>query len=1058
MPTSRFRERLLASTIVAGAAFATPALAQEAQPSTTSPTLCQPGSPADQCAQNSNSPEAQVEPGQSTNPTINTPGTLDSAATTPTTDNGGDIVVTGSRITNPNLTSVTPVTVVTSAEVRNQGNARVEDLINSLPQVFANEGSTDANGASGIATVDLRDLGPSRTLVLINGRRLGAGDPTNIASDLNFIPGSLIKRVDVLTGGASATYGSDALAGVVNFILNTNFEGLQIDAQTSVYNHRNDYRDSNYLGALDARGYNPARGLTTGGAIQNINVTFGAASGDGRGHVVGYAGWRKVNAVTQGDRDFSYCGYSAGTSSGSPYYTCGGSSTSAVGRFRRTQNVGLGTTPVFSPVGTSFTANPAVRTPTGGFGVYSSARDGFNFNPYNFFQRPDQRFTAGLFANYEVNDSFKPYMEFMFMDDRTKAQIAPSGAFYGTDFAVNCNNPFLTSAQAAQLCGANAGTSTIQSLYIGRRNVEGGGRVDDLRHTDYRAVLGARGDIVDGVTYDIYGQYWKALLTETYSNDFSRVRLNRALNVVNVNGVPTCASVVNGTDLNCVPYNIFTGTTTIQPTAGLGVTQAALDYLQVPGTQNGSNTQLVTSGAISADLGRYGMQLPWANSGLQFVVGAEYRKEKIELTRDVEFLTGDLAGQGTPFGVPNVRGQYDVKEIFTEVSLPLVTNRPGFETLGLVGGYRHSKYSIQGSTDTYKLQLEYAPIRQLRFRAGYNRAVRAPNTLELFSAPNVVLFAGQDPCAGAAPSATAAECALTGVTAADYGNIDANPANQYNQQTAGNINLRPEKGDTITVGAVINPLRGLTITADAFSIKVKQLISTYGAQFIINQCIDGDTTFCGLINRSPGGSLYTGTGFVANPTLNLGSQKTRGIDVSALYRVNTFGRQSVSFDLVGTYLDKLDITPLPGGDKLQCAGAFGFNYCGTPVPKWRSKLRVTYQFTPELGLTTAWRFFSGVTNDAIKIDGVSACPSDGSADPNGCINRAVRRIAPQSYFDLALVARVSDRYTFRIGAQNILDNTPPVLDANYSNNGSNTYAQVYDSLGRYLYAAVQLNF
>ncbi|WP_114227290.1 MULTISPECIES: TonB-dependent receptor plug domain-containing protein [Sphingomonas] len=1056
MPTLRFRDRLLATTIVAGTALiAAPAMAQTAPPPQDAQSTLPP--------QNSSStPAAQAEPGQSTNPTIATPGTAPSTAVAPATDNTGEVVVTGSRITNPNLTSVTPITVVTAAEVRNQGNARVEDLVNSLPQVFANEGSTDSNGASGIATVDLRDLGPSRTLVLINGRRLGAGDPTDIASDLNFIPGALIKRVDVLTGGASATYGSDALAGVVNFILNTNFEGVQLDAQTSVYNHTNDYREANYLGANNARGYRLPQGMSTNGAIQNVTLTLGAGTGDGRGHVVGYAGWRKVNAVTQGDRDFSYCGYSAGTSSGSPYYTCGGSSTSAFGRFRRTVQTGTNPAngqPIYSATGSSYTANPAApRGTPGGFGIYSGARDGFNFNPYNYFQRPDTRITAGVFANYDVSDAFKPYMEFMFMDDHTRAQIAPSGAFYGTDFAVNCNNPFLTSAQATQLCGANAGTATIQSVYIGRRNVEGGGRVDDLRHTDYRAVVGAKGEIAPGINYDVYGSFWKALLTETYFNDFSRIRLNRALNVVNVNGVATCQSVVDGTDPNCVPYNIFTGTTTVQATTAAGVTQAALNYLQTPGFQSGSNTEYVASGVISADLGRYGFQSPWASGGAQVVVGGEYRKEKIELNRDIEFLTGDLAGQGTPFGVPNVAGGYDVKEVFTEVSLPIVNNKPGFETLGLIGGYRYSKYSIQGSTHTYKAQIEYAPVKQLRFRAGYNRAVRAPNTLELFSAPTVGLFAGNDPCAGTSPSATAAQCALTGVTAAQYGNIDTNPANQYNQRTVGNINLKPEKSDTITAGVVVNPIRNLTLTADAFSIKVKGLISAPGPQFVINQCIAGNTSLCSFINRSSDGSLFTGPSFVANPTLNLGSEKTRGIDVTALYRVNTWGRQSISFDLVGTYLDRFDITPVPGGDKLSCAGAYGFNYCGTPLPKWRSKLRVTYQLTPELGITGAWRYFGKVTNDAIKIDGVSECPSSGAADPNGCINRAVAHIGSQSYFDLTLVARISDKYTFRIGAQNILDKAPPVLDSNYSNNGSNTYAQVYDSLGRYIYAAVQLNF
>lgn len=973
-------------------------------------------------------------------------------ASTAQPSTGSDIVVTGSRIQNPNQQSISPITVVTAAEVRNQGNVRVEDLLNSLPQVFANEGSTDANGASGIATVDLRDLGPSRTLVLINGRRLGAGDPTDAVADLNFIPGSLIKRIDVLTGGASATYGSDALAGVVNFVLNTDFSGVQLDAQTSVYQHDNKYGETNYNADLAARGFVPPRGLTTDGATKTINLTLGAGTDDGRGHVVAYAGYRRVNPVTQGDRDFSYCGYSAETSGGSQYHTCGGSSTSATGRFRRTTNIalGAGATPVYSPTGTSFTVNPAAP---GTFRTYSSPRDGFNFNPYNYFQRPDERYTFGAFAHYDISPAIKPYLEVMFMDDHTRAQIAPSGAFYGTDFFVNCNNPLLSGAQQTSLCGAAAGTATLQSLYIGRRNIEGGPRVDDLRHTDYRVVLGAKGDISDAISYDVYGQFYRAILVESYENDFSRVKINRALNVVTgPNGTPVCASAIPNAqgqviDPLCVPYNIFGNGT---------VSQAAVNYLQTAGLQQGQTSEYIVSGTVSVDFGKYGLQSPLADSGVQAAFGGEYRKEQTRLTRDQEFLTGDLAGQGTPFGLPNVSGEYNVKEAFTEVSVPLASNRPGVYALTLNGAYRYSDYSLTGSTNTYKFEGEYAPIKQLRLRGGYNRAVRSPNTLELFSTPSVVLFGGLDPCAGATPSATRAQCALTGVTAAQYGTIDPSPANQYNQQTAGNVNLRPEKADTVTAGIVVNPIPRMTLSADFYRIKVRDLISTFGAPYILKQCTSAGL-LCQYIQRAPGsGSLFTGTGFVANPTLNLGSETTKGIDVNALYTLPIHGGSTVSFDIVGTYLNEFTLVPVAGGTPVGCEGRFGFT-CGTPLPKWRSKARVSYAMENGLGFSAAWRFFSAVQNDGLfGPDAVPVCTGPTSA--NGCINPQVARIPTVSYFDLTMTARVGSNYTLRIGAQNILDKTPPILDTNYSNNGSNTYAQVYDSLGRYIYAAIQLNF
>ena len=942
-----------------------------------------------------------------------------------------DIVVTGSRISNPNLTSVSPVTVVSAAEVKSQGVTRVEDLLNSLPRVFANEGSTDSNGASGIATVDLRDLGPVRTLVLINGRRLGSGDPTDPVADLNFIPGSLIQRVDVLTGGASATYGSDALAGVVNFILKKDFEGVELDSQYSFYNHVNDFHSTNYDAALGRRGYTPPRGNTTGGATKNVTLTLGAGFDDGRGHVTAYAGWRQVNAVTQGDRDFSYCGYTA-SSSGS----CGGSSTSVNGRFRRTQNVGTGSTPVYAPTGGSFTLDPATNSTTRAFRSYSSSRDGFNFNPYNYFQRPDERYTFGAFADYEINDHFKPYLEVMFMDDHTRAQIAPSGAFFGTDFKINCDNPLMSAAQQTTLCGANAGTPTLQSLYIGRRNVEGAGRTDDLRHVDYRFVVGMKGDIDQAWSYDVYGSLWRAELTERYENDFSRRKINNALNVVTdpSTGQAVCASKLNGTDTLCVPWNIFT--------LG-GVSQAAAAYLATPGFRQGQSTEYVASATVSGDLGKYGIQSPAADAGFQVALGVEYRKERTELTNDIEFSTGDLAGQGTPFGVRDINAGYSVKEEFIEASMPLVTGKPGIETLGVTAAYRHSDYSLVGQTDTYKVQLEYAPVKQVRFRASYNRAVRAPNNLELFSSPNIGLFGGSDPCAGAAPTATLAQCALTGVTAAQYGLIDKNPANQYDQQVAGNAGLTPEVGKTWTVGAVISPLRNLNFTVDAYDIKVSKEISSYGANFILQQCIAGvnTATFCPLIHRSVGsGSLWYGGGYVQNGTLNLGEVHTRGIDVSALYKLE-LGSSSLTFDMVGTYLDKFDTTRIAGGAVDSCAGLFGARACGTPLPKWRHKLRVTYALANGLSFSGAWRYFNGVTND----DLANVAPE-------------VAKIPSVSYFDLSMSARIGEHYTFRLGAQNLLDKTPPFLDGNYSNNGSNTYAQVYDSLGRYVYAAIQLNF
>ena len=1050
--TLDFRQRLLATTLFVGASMiATPAFAQDA------------ASPPD-----TTTPPAPVETTSVEGSQV--PAVSATGAPVETTQ---DIIVTGSRIPQPNLTSTSPVTVVSSQEVKLQGTSRVEDLLNSLPQVFANEGSTDANGATGIATVDLRNLGPARTLVLINGRRLVPGDPSDPVADLNFIPSALIKRVDVLTGGASSVYGSDALAGVVNFIMDTDFTGVRIDAQASVYNHNN-RANSLIRGALEDSNFPYPHGMTTDGGQQNITISVGANMGDdNRGHVMAYAGYRKVSAVTQGDRDFSSCGLSGNFSNGQDGLFCGGSSTSATGRFRRTDLGGFaGGSPFYVPTGPSYTVDPT--DPNGSFTGYGPAF-AFNFNPYNYFQRPDERYTFGAFGHYEVSEAFDPYMEIMYMDDRTLAQIAPSGAFYGTDFFVNCDNPFLSADQADAICGANAGTTNLQSLYIGRRNVEGGGRIDDLRHTAYRIVTGAKGDLARGLSYDAYAQLGRTILNEEYRNDFSIARLNRSLNVVtDADGNPICASRLpdaNGIvqDPNCVPYNIF------QPG---GVSQAALDYLQTPGQRQGQTQQIVVSGALTAALGEYGVQSPWASQGVGLAVGAEYRKDSIDLRNDIEFLTGDLAGQGTPFGVPNASGHTAVSEIFGELNIPIASDRPFFEALTLNLSGRHSKYNIAGSTDAYKIAGEWAPTRDAKVRASYNRAVRAPNVLELFTPPTVTLYstATDDPCSGGIDAtvpggqtlvggATIAQCVNTfpGVSVADatailIAGIDPSPAGQYNQRQTGNVNLKPEVGDSYTLGLVLTPrfIPRFSATIDAYDIRIDGLISTYGANFIVQQCVAGGSpVFCDLINRAPGsGSLFTGPSFVDNPNQNLGSIQTRGIDISANYRTPPlFGNTAISFDLVGTYLDMYKVTPLPGDldvGSYRCEGFFG-DTCGTPLPKWRHKLRATVALNRNISVSGAWRHFSGVTNDLEQSNELVG-GGPGTSEDFG----VVRKIKQQNYFDLAFVGTI-DKYTLRLGAQNLFDRQPPITPG-YSTNGSNTFAQVYDSLGRYLYASATVDF
>ncbi len=986
-------------------------------------------------------------------------------------DTGAAIVVTGTRIKQPNLESASPVTVITAQEITNTGTTRVEDLVNSLPMVFAAQGSNIANGASGTATLNLRGLGSERTLVLVNGRRLVPGDPFSSAADINVIPAALIERIDILTGGASSVYGADAVAGVVNFVMDTDFEGFKLDTQYSVYNHNNRNNDV-FAVPLDQRGFGYPRGMVTDGGTFDASLAFGASFDDGRGRAMGYVGYRKIDAVLQSRRDYSSCSLSARTvtqvQADGQLYSCSGSATSQQGTVFFFDSFGDPTDANGDGVADSFTST------IGQFGPNRTLLPGFtayNFNPTNYFQRPDERYTAGVFADYEISEALHPYMEFMFMDDRTVAQIAPSGDF-GNTVSLNCDNPLLGAAQFAVICdnenllisnqpgtefdvvGANPGSTPFDFIdpssgatynrgfaQILRRNVEGGNRQDDLQHTSFRAILGARGDLDSAWSYDAYYQYGRTNFAETYLNDFSVTRLTRALDVIddpNTPGVnPVCRSVIDNSDPNCVPYDIFSPGTS-------GPSQAALDYISIPGLTRGIVSEQVLSGYFSGALGEYGMQSPWASEGIGIVLGGEYRKENLEFFSDITFQTGDLAGQGAPT-LP-VSGSFDVKEFFTEVRLPIVQDS-WLHDFSITGGYRYSDYSTGATTDTYKIEGELAPTRDIRLRGGYNRAVRAPTIQDLFAPQRVALDGSTDPCSGFVITASDAGCLAQGLSVGQF--VAPNPASQYNGLIGGNPDLVPEVADTYTVGVVLTPtfLPGFSASVDYFNIKIEGAIQGIGADTILDECTTrADPFFCSLINRDGSGSLWrTSNGFVIDLSQNIGKLKTSGVDVQAGYSTEIGDAGRLSFSFVGTWLDELISNPgVEGVEDTECVGEFG-NICGTPNPEWRHQARVGFDWTSGVGASVRWRHF-----DSVVVDDLSDTTRPGNASFDAV-----------DYFDLALTFEVGDNYNFRLGANNILDKTPPVVGSQACPAGpcsGNVFSQVYDALGRYIYAGVTLDF
>ena len=968
-----------------------------------------------------------------------------------------ELVVTGSRIPSPNLTSVSPVSVVNGQDFKLTGANDTIDALNQLPQVSVGNGLNNTpnplSGSGGFTTINLRNLGTVRTLVLEDGKRLMPGDPTlgGEAADLDTIPTALIDRVDLVTGGASAVYGSDALAGVVNFIMKHNFEGIQLDAQYGIdwHNNGNNVIPGLAAAALNDTGpINVPRGNRWDGAVIDVTATIGANSPDGKGNVTAYLSYRHQDPVTQGARDFSACQLRT-----TPVPHCTGSSNS---NFFNDENSGLTYSVIGSDPNNIFVPRGSVQPTT--------PPTHFNANPYEYLSRGDERYQGGFFAHYQAAPWADVYSDFSFMDDRSVIHAAPS-ALFQQNFTVNCDNPLL-SAQQMGVLGCGEGSTADVPMSIGRRDIEGGPRIYSFEHLSYKMDVGVRGDLGDAWSYDVYGQFGRTQYNSSVDNDISLSHAQNALEVVNVGGVPTCKSVVNGTDPNCVPYNIF---------ADGGVTPAALNYILVRGTSTGDTQEQIVSGNFTGKLGVYGIKSPWATDGVGINLGAEYRREQLDLTPDQASLSGDLSGAGG--ASPPVHGAFDVKELFGEIRIPLIQDMPFVKSLDFEGGYRYSKYSGSGDTNTYKLALNWQPTPDLRFRGSFQRAVRAPNVNELFT-PQLITntsVVSVDPCsavgqAGNVATATLAQCERTGVTAAQYGDgkdpafggtdkIAQCPAAQCGTVLGGNPNLTPEVSKTYSVGVVITPtsfISGFNFSVDYFHIDVSNAISTFPINIAFNDCLNLGT-HCDLVVRQANGSLFGSDlrqgGYIAGTNVNIGFIQTEGFDFAANYRfdLDRFGMQNagsfaIRFD--GTWTQHLNFQPIPGEETYDCAGLYG-NTCGAPTPSWRHNLRLTWNSPWKFTLSGQWRFMSAAT-----LESTTNQPLIGGGGPDAFNGR----IPAYSYFDLSATYSIRPGFTLRAGINNIFDKDPPLLNDDITGSGTpNTYNN-YDLLGRQVFVGLTADF
>ena len=932
------------------------------------------------------------------------------------------IVVTGSRINRPDLTAASPVSVVEGEKLQLANKPGVEELLRQIPQAVPGVGQNTNNGNAGVATINLRNLGEERTLVLVDGKRFVPYDSNGIV-DLNMIPAALIKRVEVVTGGASAVYGSDAVAGVVNFILKDDFTGIEGNASAGI------------SGKHDGPQY-------------QVSLTGGIKLGD-RGHLIASGGYTKVFKVTQGDRAFSTFALAAAD------FSPGGSSTNAFGS-------------IDTPDG-RFTFTP------GGFVPYSSARDSFNFNPQNLLQVPQEKWTATVLANYELTDNIEFFARGSYGKTKIQTEVGSSGTF-GFSFNINYrNNPFLDPAVNSNAAGARAifarydnGTTNgdavandgIVRLGVRRRITELGPRASSYKSEAYQGVAGFRGEIGEALHWEVFGQYGRSNRDQAFLNDVSLTKLQQALLVVQGPSGPVCTNPANG----CVPANLF----------GFGtLSQAAADYIKFGISEKDHNTQYVFGGFISGDLP---LELV-ASRPAAFVLGAEYRKESGIARPDLDYLLGNAIGYGSS---SRVNAKFNVKEVYGELKVPIVADKPFLQELGLEAGFRYSDYKNSTVIDTspldgmiksfsnsftnftYKIGGDWKPIDEVRFRAMYQRAVRAPNLQEIglprTAGTGDALF---DPCAAGtfnASDTTLRQLCQTvggGMTAAQVGRIDQPTSGQVNNFSGGNPNLVPETANTITIGAVFQPswIRGLNLTVDYFDIKVKKAILATPEQAILDACYYAERSatgaFCSLIRRNlSDGSLEGDSIFGVDATRrNIGLLRSRGIDFTANYRA------SLAEDLnliLGLNLTRQLNSKVQFASILRtydCAGLVG-KTCANPDPKWRWLQTTGIEWDKTL-IQLSWRHMSSITNDTIT--GAVGYNFQTASD------FVVPKIKAYDYFDVSVRWEPNDRFNFRIGVDNLLNKKPPVVGNDYGQStqtSGNTFPATYDPIGRYFNVGV----
>jgi outer membrane receptor protein involved in Fe transport len=944
------------------------------------------------------------------------------------------ILVTGSRITRTDLSSTSPVAVVSPEEFRLTGAVNVEQVLNTLPQILPGVTGFSNNPGNGAVTLNLRNLGATRTLVLVNGRRWMFYD-TNQIVDLNTIPQFLLGGVEVVTGGASAVYGSDAVAGVVNFKLR-DVEGLEVGGSYSL------------TGRGDAARY-------------QFNAAIGSSFDDGRGAVTMFANYTRRDPVFQNKREFSEraggdgCivpGSTGRGDIGTPNPT-GISAATCLARGGELGFIpqGSATTPTgtFTAGGTGYIFNPT----GGGSRTFRDPADLYNFAPDNYLQLPQERYLIGAYGHYEFTDGIEAYSELSFVRNNVSQELAPTPA--GVSAPLFVNSPFFNDQTRGLLnlnpvsttAGPTLGNPLYRQTSVSFRFNDIGSRNSEFNREAFRVLGGVRGGITDNINFDAYYSYSRTTATNIQKGNISASRFRNALTVELVPGSTTQVRCVDAAAraAGCVPLNIF----------GTGLaSRAALNYLAIQATNITTSDLTNAVASVNGTL----FNLGFGADDVGFAAGVEYRKMGSEFIPDTFLASGDVLGFNA--GLPT-SGGYNVKEVFGEVRVPIVED--GFiHSLEVNGAFRYSDYSLDrvGGNWTYNIGGDFAPIQDIRFRGQYSRAVRAPNVQDLFGGASTGFPGAIDPCSDRGPASDRtpelrAFCIASGVPAGAVFTRGVQPNAQIQADFGGNPNVGEETSDTFTVGAVIQPrwVPRLNITVDYFNIKVEDTIGTRlgGMNTALSICFNtvrnlADPScqiFAGKRNAATGAlGLTVGGGNASFVQDNVGKLETSGIDFQVDYSLPLFDGE-LGFFYLGTWLDEYRNTPvavLPLRENIT-EGTFG-------LPEYRHNMRVTYTQGPAL-FSVRWRY-EGPTED-FRVQNTF---NGNDRVPNTALPRP--EIGAWNYIDLAVGFDVTERMSFNAGVNNVFDKQPPVLGS--AAEQANTLPSFFDVLGRDFFVGVNFRF